>query len=343
MDDLFPTYSDEPSALPSDEELSALPDLPHEQDDPSSATEITVAENAPEEPGEPSEPASAPAPLGADIPELVAPGRFAEYRTMTIAELARDSEEIAAFARETGIDPDDPHPGAETLRLLASMLEASAEIGAVITEHGETLCARLDMGTEERRLSAATIERARDFLLDATVELSSAKDALDRAAESFIDRTGSAASALHAGIEASSTTMACRSAELLAGHLSQTIDGAFSAGQQELLTATGAARTSLKSELDSGTERFAQRLLKLSNGEVKKFEAAMSRALVDAEKKRIAANPWRWRLLAVAMAGLVASMGLSWMIGHDLGSKRARAQAVAHQPVAPAPITPRGR
>jgi len=267
------------------------------------------------------------------------------YREMTIAELARDKTEIAAFAKATGIDPEDPHPGAESLRVASSLFDAGSKLGGVLLDQGEALCARLDMGTAERALASAQIERARDSLSDATGEFVSARDALGNAAEALVDRTGSAAAALQAGIQASSSAMAQKSAELLAGQLGQVMDSAFTDGQNRIAACAEQARERLVSELGSGAERFAERLLKQSKGEVKTFEAAMARALAEADRKALAANPWRWRLLAIAMAGLVASMGLSWMIGHDLGSKTAQAmgQTTAMPRSVGTPIIPRGR
>ena len=58
------------------------------------------------------------------------------YREMTIAELARDKTEIAAFAKATGIDPEDPHPGAESLRVASSLFDAGSKLGGVLLDQG---------------------------------------------------------------------------------------------------------------------------------------------------------------------------------------------------------------
>lgn len=321
--------------MPQDDFFDGIPDFPSE---PPEHIDPATEDDSPEiETPEPKEPLQADSPpehidhvdsptpdLDTNTSETSEPRHESlgdEYRRATLVEMVSDDNEMAYFARETGIDPDDPHPGAEALHLLRSMLDASARLGEVLADRGSAICGMLDDGTKRRESAAASMGKARYSIDTATTELTSAREALECSVADFMDRTGSAAASMRSGIEAASDEMARRSSEMLAGHLSKSVDASFENGMSRLASSLDSSRAAILSSIETGTDKLSKRMLRHADQEAKRFEKAMVDALLEAERRKMTTDPWRWRFAAIFMAGLVACMGLSWMIGKDLGIK----------------------
>lgn len=327
-------------------EAEAEPRLdPSSEEDDGEAAAEGHAPRAEEPPPPPATQKPAASPDAPTMSFAARPSALSEHKARTLAAIASDNEEIAAFARHNGIDPSDPHPGAESLLLLKAILEASSRVGAAIASGGDALVARMDASSVLRKGIA-------DETAAAAADARAAGAAMSEAAKETAIAGGHAASALMeaagemaAAIEGASKSAAGKMAPLVASHAGKAVGDAMDRGLAAFDEAAAAARDAAASGITALGEKAASRLLTHVTASIPKFEEAIARGVASSRAKKEAADPWIWRRTAIICAAALCAMAMSWGFGRELGHRKgyAAAEATAIQSQTSAPAVSRGR